>query len=316
MWTRSIVMASALELAGCGPESVFACGSDAACEQGMCVEGFCAFPDPACDSGHRYGDLGPSRIAGRCVPEDPEPGTGSKGGGDDGLTTTGVTTAAAESTDGLDPETGDGLPPEGSTSSALESSTGTIANCTPVFVDEFDAPDLDTAWALGLIGRVADPGSVYEWFETVDGGLRITILDTAVHSAWIQRSWFDIEELAVTANELVPSPSTAYGFIELGVDATPHRIELQGTTLRILADSVELGTLAHDALEHEWLRVSSVGGEVRYEASPDGSSWNELHAVAMPETASGYSVRVGVAFSEPVASDPTLLVDHVSVCSW
>jgi hypothetical protein len=58
--------------AGCGGPAHFGCDEDAQCQQGaaagVCeVSGYCSFPDPACDSGRRYGHLAGGGLAGLCV---------------------------------------------------------------------------------------------------------------------------------------------------------------------------------------------------------------------------------------------------------
>lgn len=70
---RRVVLACAglslLLACGCSPYGggEFACTSDTQCGAGgTCADGFCAFPDPTCDSDFRYGDLsGP--LSGQCL---------------------------------------------------------------------------------------------------------------------------------------------------------------------------------------------------------------------------------------------------------
>lgn len=65
---------AALVVAGCGSDQVFSCNDDVQCESvgiaGTCeANGFCSFPDPACDSGRRYGSYAGGGLEGSCVPE-------------------------------------------------------------------------------------------------------------------------------------------------------------------------------------------------------------------------------------------------------
>jgi photosystem II stability/assembly factor-like uncharacterized protein len=65
----SILCCCAVALAGCEPELVYMCRSDAACDtapMGQCVQGYCAFPDPACGGLKWDSSAGP--LAGTCVP--------------------------------------------------------------------------------------------------------------------------------------------------------------------------------------------------------------------------------------------------------
>lgn len=65
---------AAAGLVACGPTGAFECRTDGDCVQstlgdGVCQPtGYCSFPDGACDSGQRYGDLS-DQYAGECVPE-------------------------------------------------------------------------------------------------------------------------------------------------------------------------------------------------------------------------------------------------------
>lgn len=78
MGLRSMLVACAL--GACSPfgGGAFECSLDTECSGGMCADGYCAFPDPNCMSGQRYGDLSGPR-SGQCVGEQ---GTGSDGGAD------------------------------------------------------------------------------------------------------------------------------------------------------------------------------------------------------------------------------------------
>lgn len=76
---------------------------------GVCEEtGYCSFPDEACESGRRYGDLSPSGLAGTCVPQ--TQGTdGSEGSSSGPPDPTGATTTLGPTTGGptTDPSTTD-----------------------------------------------------------------------------------------------------------------------------------------------------------------------------------------------------------------
>ena len=97
----------------CAP-SVFLCQDDASCPNGQCeASGFCSFPDPACDSGRRYGEFAGDGLGGACV-ADPESET-------DTDPTTGLTTALPASTtlegDESSSSSSSGSPPPDSESS-------------------------------------------------------------------------------------------------------------------------------------------------------------------------------------------------------
>ena len=79
---RGWVLLGAFALAsGCSSTSAFSCMDDGECNlggnAGYCVSpGFCAFDDPACPSGRRYGSYAGIGLADECVPGD----AGSSGG--------------------------------------------------------------------------------------------------------------------------------------------------------------------------------------------------------------------------------------------
>lgn len=65
-------------LAGCTSAGSFACQDDTDCGEGACeATGYCSFPDTACETGRRYGDLAESGLAGQCVSLDAETETGA-----------------------------------------------------------------------------------------------------------------------------------------------------------------------------------------------------------------------------------------------
>ena len=111
----------------CNAPGAYACSSDGACrsgdEVGWCeLEGFCSFPDAACPSGRRFGELAAAPYAGECVdavpmvasetsgvpPEDPEPGADGSSGNDDPARgeATGEASSDASSSDDAGEETG------------------------------------------------------------------------------------------------------------------------------------------------------------------------------------------------------------------
>ncbi len=74
---------------------MFLCQDDTGCPNGQCeASGFCSFPDPACDSGRRYGEFAGDGLGGSCVDE-PESEPKSETDTDE---TTGLTTALPGST--------------------------------------------------------------------------------------------------------------------------------------------------------------------------------------------------------------------------
>lgn len=89
LWLTSAVLAAA----GC--HRAFSCTDDAQCQfegiAGACEpDGHCSFPDPACDSGRRYGQHGSADVAGVCVDTD------AAASDDTGTTAVATTTSATD----------------------------------------------------------------------------------------------------------------------------------------------------------------------------------------------------------------------------
>ncbi|MBV1861383.1 MAG: hypothetical protein KUG77_23390 [Nannocystaceae bacterium] len=80
---RAATAAACILLCGGCSQETFFCDTPEDCASagggGVCEStGYCSFPDPACDTDRRYGDLAPSGLAGTCVPQ--TQGTGSSSG--------------------------------------------------------------------------------------------------------------------------------------------------------------------------------------------------------------------------------------------
>ncbi len=71
-----------LAAAAAGCAVTFPCSSDEQCDRdgvgGVCqASGYCSFPDNACESTQRYGELAPAELAGTCVPVGDDEGSGT-----------------------------------------------------------------------------------------------------------------------------------------------------------------------------------------------------------------------------------------------
>ena len=113
-WHAVAIAVVLAAVGGCTNDDAFTCLSEADCNEadgGVCVQGFCAFPDAECPSGYRYGEFSGNR-SNKCVPvetaEDtdglpPVPATSSGSSGSmsatsDASTTSGATTSTTTST--------------------------------------------------------------------------------------------------------------------------------------------------------------------------------------------------------------------------
>lgn len=111
-------------LMGCGP-SAFGCSDDDQCQSdgaaGTCeLTGFCSFPDPACPSGRRYGDLAGGGYAGQCAvdPFDAETDTDAVSASASGTSSTTDPTVGPTSGVTTDTTTGVGTTTEGADESS------------------------------------------------------------------------------------------------------------------------------------------------------------------------------------------------------
>jgi alpha-tubulin suppressor-like RCC1 family protein len=103
---RAIAAAGLLAVVGCLDVGAFECLDDSQCDvaQGMCVQGFCAVPDPECPNDYRYVERAPESLAGRCTPPLPNDTTSTS---DVSVSSTQVTTSSEASTSSSDGSTTD-----------------------------------------------------------------------------------------------------------------------------------------------------------------------------------------------------------------
>ena len=115
MRVGGVLSLALLTVVGCTGGSEFNCQEDADCGQdGLCEpNGFCSFPDAACETGRRYGDLAGTGLANECVAP-AESTTTSAGETDDesATSTTGpfTTSGGGETDDGGEESTGSPTP--------------------------------------------------------------------------------------------------------------------------------------------------------------------------------------------------------------
>ena len=141
----------ALCAAGCPRVDAFACGEGGQCDLaagGVCVDGWCAYPDGTCDEGHRWHGDAPG-VGGTCVPVTPDP-------------TTGDPSSTSSST-------------SSSSSSSSESSSSGLPQCGEQLTVRVDTMALAGRAVLDgypLIVSVTDPslvGAPATWWTDADG---------------------------------------------------------------------------------------------------------------------------------------------------
>lgn len=174
------------------------CGADGTCE----LDGWCSFPDTACESGRRYGDASGDGLGGACVELPSGTSTTSEpaGGPTSGIGTSGVddeststSTNPVTTTGATDPITTAGSSGAtavttvdgSSTSEGDETSTGTTTGVVPEpcvgITDHFDDGTIDPYWEL------YGPDGPEHTMEEADSSLRWEFVAGVVEQLGIQR---------------------------------------------------------------------------------------------------------------------------------
>lgn len=153
-WGTGVVLLGIVGLTACPTTGFFVCTTDSECdevENGRCEpSGSCSFPDPACETGRRYGELGNPSTAGQCVPPDDIGSTGRMSDGEGSAGTDPSTTATSTtSSTTVDPDASSGGSSDASTGAE---STGHGSSSTsggdPVLPDLWE-PCADSSECMG-----------------------------------------------------------------------------------------------------------------------------------------------------------------------
>lgn len=144
-------MIAAAVAVACGPTPQYTCAEDDQCrlagqQDGVCVAGECAYPDPSCESTLRYPSIARPEVAGACVP------VGGSTGGTGNTADPTVTTNASQTSTG--PSTGTTGTDSSTGSSDSSSSTGPQPSCDVARIDGGDshtcALSRGDVWCWGL----------------------------------------------------------------------------------------------------------------------------------------------------------------------
>jgi hypothetical protein len=191
-WQVACALWAVAFASACGGAGAFVCEADDQCsrgsESGTCEAGLCAFPDPECESGKRYGGLSGDR-AGECVPPS-DGGTETIGTGEDvviagsssgeagsdadtlavsadasaGDTSVPSSTGEATTQGDTGPETGSSTSDSGGPEDAVHNyvfvTSGTRA------VSAFGGLAGADAWCGDLASRAGLPGQYVAWLST------------------------------------------------------------------------------------------------------------------------------------------------------
>lgn len=251
---RLVVMALAGIGGGC--TLTFPCSSNDDCTRdggagGVCqASGYCSFPDDACESDQRYGELAPAGLAGSCVPVNGSNSTADSAG------SSGTPTVPAPSTG--DPSTSGGIV-DGSESSESSSTGGPAvcchADCEGACVDRCDSvllggPAVDTE-AIG----VAVVGEWVVWSTGFGQTLELASLEPGVD-----------ERLAdVVGNSFVTkiaADDTHVYFLDYGGSTVKRATVPEGlveTVSQVPGGEARFGGLAVGA-EHVYFAMRGTGG--------------------------------------------------------
>lgn len=119
----------------------------------------------------------------------------------------------------------------------------------------------------------------------------------------------DIGNTAITSYEAYPlqinaSASNKVEFAIAGGNLLARKI-VSGTP-------TTLATVTFNATNHRWLRIRESGGTTFWDASADGSSWNNIHSVANPITLTTVYLEITVGTWQAEGSTTTLKLDNVA----
>lgn len=162
---------------GCQGPSAFRCVEDDQCgPEGACEpDGFCSFPDVACESGQRYGEHAGSR-SGECIPT-----TETSGSADDAGTTQAAGTAGADADsvgDDLDGGSADATSSDPTTSSTTSGSEA--GDSTSSATDSTSTTDATTTSGHGASSSTGGaPPTCDELFGSLSGYQSCTETESA-----------------------------------------------------------------------------------------------------------------------------------------
>jgi hypothetical protein len=300
---RPVVCAAALVVGamtwGCGAET-FECRSDAACQgsagAGVCEpDGYCSFPDAACESGRRYGSHSTPEIAGACV--DPEGGgTGDTGSTSPSSNTLPTSTAGASTSTSDDAGSTLGAEDSGSagtaaTTRSATSETGTPPPCADaLLVETFDDAWDDMAWSASL-----GPGeSVTVQNEELSIGVEGSVdgYGTLASTQAFEIGAVTVEVRLVTPLEWDGDEAETLIFIEDGELQARAGFAVYPASLLAVVTDPETGPMAvdvqpYDPDAHRWLRIRTDPTEVEFLTSADRETWTSFGTAPTPGPPAG-----------------------------
>jgi hypothetical protein len=216
---RLLASVAGLGLAwACSGANVFECSDAAECgADGVCSDGYCAFPDAACPSGYSYGRYAPSALAGECVPDDSSATDASTGV--DATTSTSTTGPSPESSAANDTtDTGDAVD-DGSTSTSSGGTSSATTGGGP-WLDDWPNRLPIVVDGSQVAGSLADFDVLVQWASNealASAGLELEALRFA---AFDQPLAYEIEAFDAASGALVAWVQLPE--LEAGVDTEFH----------------------------------------------------------------------------------------------
>lgn len=318
-----------LVTASCGGSGAFACFDDPSCSGGICQpNGYCSFEDPDCASGQRYGAHSPGDIAGECV---------DAGGSEtyaettiDPSTTLGTTTATTSgpssdpSTDpSSDPSlTATGPDPPTDTTAAIDDTTAAIdessssSGAPPLLVcdtEEFD-DEVFEDWAYYMPG----PTDVF-----VDKGALVIDLVGMPSRAGIDGLTVGVAEGSIEV-EMIEAPSQVNGtqmYLGIGLEDEGYLLMIEDGDWIVRYDELGLGfenllELPWE-LEERWFRVVVEDGDLTFERSSDGMTWDTLTTLepTFPLDEAQPYLHAGT-WTNPDGPPGYAIFERISICTY
>ncbi len=324
-------------LGACSAATEYPCDADVQCLDagiaGMCQSpGWCSFPDAACPSGQRYGELAGDGLAGMCVPVD----DGSTGVADDGPTTMPPTTNATTTEDGSDTTlttttpitsgvdtSGDGSTThaESTTSDSApgtsgDSSTGAPPECA-TYVDDFEDGVIGAEWQVFLADLISD-----------EGGARVFVVSTEPRDEYpttqLAQSW-DLTQGWVRARVGAP-PTQAQEQLFLTVSPVADRSDivhwfLEGDLLIARRQTIGQGEwidvfeTEFDADAHRWLQIRGDDATLHFEVAADDEVFEELASYELEYAVDDMFVSMSAGNWGAIALVAELSFEQFEVCS-
>jgi hypothetical protein len=314
-----LALAAGHPLWACGG-SAFACLSDDQCsrdgEAGACQpNGYCSFPDDACASGQRFGELAGKGLAGMCVPPTDDGGTDTH----DDVADTGSSTGSPTSSPMSGPDTSESETSSSSTESTSSSTTNAIDDATESTTtgpttseDSTDVTTEDETTGPGIscsVDEDFEDGMLFNLWST-GGDLDVVVKDGMIgmelvssmtaQYGWAHLAQMDITGRAVTAEIESPPPVSSNGqlMLELATPTIGYFMLVEEGTLFARTSTGGAGYTTHATTPYHptttrFVRMEEIGGMVRFDYG-DGLSWTTLFELPTPDNVDLTNVSVGI----------------------